>query len=80
MTDYLGRVWKINKDGYRYLVSREEYRNIFLLRRKKVTYRAIGDIYQVSYTRARQLFFKYMRLRRVRVLRYLEIRKSRGAQ
>ena len=80
MTDNLGRVWKLNEEGYRYLVSREEYRNIFLLRRKKVTYRAIGDIYQVSYTRARQLFFKYMRLRRVRVLRYLEIRKSRGAQ
>ena len=80
MTDNLGRVWKLNKEGYRYLVSREEYRDIFLLRRKKITYKAIGNIYQVSYTRARQLFFKYMRLRRARVLRYLEIRKSRGTQ
>ena len=77
MTDDLGRVLNLNEDGFRYLVSREKYRNIFLLRRKKLTYRAIGDIYQVSYTRARQLFFKYMRLRRVRVLRYLEIRDNR---
>jgi len=80
MTDDFGRVWKLNEEGYRYLVSREEYRNIFLLRRKKITYKAIGNLYQVSYTRARQLFFKYMRLRRARVLRYLEIRKSRGTQ
>jgi DNA-directed RNA polymerase sigma subunit (sigma70/sigma32) len=80
MTDDLGRVWKLHEEGYRYLVSREEYRDVFMLRRKKLTYRAIGDIYQVSYTRARQIFFKYMRIRRVRVLRYLEIRKSRGAQ
>jgi hypothetical protein len=80
MTDNLGRVWKLNEEGYRYLVSREEYRNIFLLRRKKITYKAIGNLYQVSYTRARQLFFKYMRLRRAKVLRYLEIRKSRGTQ
>ena len=80
MTDDLGRTWKLNKEGYRYLVSREEYRNIFLLRRKNLTYRAIGDIYQVSYTRARQLFFKYMRLRRVRVLRYLEIRDNRRSK
>jgi len=80
MTDNLGRVWKLNEEGYRYLVSREEYRDIFLLRRKKITYKAIGNIYQVSYTRARQLFFKYMRLRRAKVLRYLEIRKSRGTQ
>ena len=80
MTDDLGRAWKLNKEGYRYLVSREEYRNIFLLRRKSLTYRTIGNIYHVSYTRARQLFFKYMRLRRAKVLRYLEIRKHRGIQ
>ena len=80
MADGCERVWKLDEEGYRYLVSREEYRNIFLLRRKKVTYRAIGDIYQVSYTRARQIFFKYMRLRRVRVLRYLELRNKRKAQ
>ena len=80
MNDDLARVWKLHEEGYRYLVSREEYRNIFLLRRKKFTYKAIGDLYQVSHNRARQIFFKYMRLRRVRVLRYLEIRKSRGNQ
>lgn len=80
MADNLGRVWKLNEEGYRYLVSREEYRNIFLLRRKNLTYKEISNIYQVSYTRARQLFFKYMRLRRAKVLRYLEIRKSRGTQ
>lgn len=80
MKDDLGKLWNISEDGFRYLVSREKYRNIFLLRRKKLTYKAIGNIYQVSSTRARQLFFKYMRLRRAKVLRYLEIRKHRGIQ
>jgi DNA-directed RNA polymerase sigma subunit (sigma70/sigma32) len=80
MNDDLARVWKLHEEGYRYLVSREEYRNIFLLRRKKFTYKAIGDLYQVSHNRARQIFFKYMRLRRGRVLQYLKIRKSRGNQ
>ena len=80
MNDDLARVWKLHEEGYRYLVSREEYRNIFLLRRKKFTYKAIGDLYQVSHNRARQIFFKYMRLRRVRVLRYLELRDKRKAQ
>jgi DNA-directed RNA polymerase sigma subunit (sigma70/sigma32) len=80
MNDDLARVWKLHEEGYRYLVSREEYRNIFLLRRKNLTYRAIGDLYQVSHNRARQIFFKYMRLRRGRVLQYLKIRKSRGNQ
>jgi len=75
-----GKGWKLNEEGYRCKVLREEYREIFLLRRKKVTYKAIGDLYQVSHNRARQIFFKYMRMRRVRVLRYLEIRKSRSAQ
>ena len=78
--DDIGKGWKLNEEGYRCKVLREEYRNIFLLRRKKFTYKAIGDLYQVSHNRARQIFFKYMRLRRVRVLRYLEIRKSRGNQ
>lgn len=80
MKDDLGKLWNISEDGFRYLVSREKYRNIFLLRRKKLTYKAIGNIYQVSSTRARQLFFKYMRLRCAKVLRYLEIRKHRGIQ
>ncbi len=80
MTGDIGRVCNLNEDGFRYLILREKYRNIFLLRRKKLTYKAIGNIYQVSSTRARQLFFKYMRLRRAKVLRYLEIRKHRGIQ
>jgi DNA-directed RNA polymerase sigma subunit (sigma70/sigma32) len=80
MADGRERVWKLDEEGYRYLVPREEYRNIFLLRRKALTYRAIGDIYQVSYNRVRQIFFKYMRLRRVRVLRYLELRNNRRSR
>ena len=78
MTDGIGRVWKRNEDGNFCLVPRDEYRKIFLLRRKKVTYKAIGNIYQIHYGTARQLFFRYMRLRHAKVREYLEIRSSRG--
>ena len=78
MTDSRGRVWKRNEGGNFCLVSRDEYRKIFLLRRKKITYKAIGSAYQIHPGRARQLFFRYMRLRRAKVLEYLEIRSDRG--
>jgi hypothetical protein len=78
MTDGIGRVWKRNEDGHFCLVPRNEYRKIFLLRRKKVTYKAIGNIYQIHYGTARQLFFRYMRLRHAKVREYLETRSSRG--
>ena len=77
MADGRERVWKLHEDGYRYKILREEYREIFLLRRKKITYREIGDIYQISLGYARQLFFKHMRLRRGKVFRYLQVRKNR---
>jgi len=77
MIDGRGRVWKRNEDGNFCLVSRDEYRKIFLLRRKKLTYKEIGNLYQIHYGSARQLFLKYMRLRRAKVREYLEIRSSR---
>tara|TARA_R110000823_G_scaffold307666_1_gene430886 strand:+ start:21 stop:422 length:402 start_codon:yes stop_codon:yes gene_type:complete len=80
MTDSRGRVWKRNEDGNFCLVSRDEYRKIFLMRRKKLTYREIGKAYQIHYGRARQLFFRYMRLRRAKVEEYLEVRSRRGKQ
>ena len=78
MTDDLGGVWKINDDGYRCKVLPEEYRNIFLMRRKKITYKTIGNIYQVNHNHARQIFFKYLRRRKVRVFWYLKDRNNRG--
>ena len=80
MIDGRGRVWKRNEDGNFCLVPRDEYRKIFLLRRKKHTYKVIGNAYQIHYNRARQIFFKYMRLRRAKVRDYLEIRNNRGKQ
>lgn len=80
VADKRGRFWKRNADGYFRLVSRDEYRKIFLLRRKKLTYKAIGSIYQIHYGSARQLFLKYVRLRRAKVREYLEIRNTRGKQ
>jgi hypothetical protein len=80
MTDSRGRVWKRNEDGYFCLVSRDEYRKIFLLRRKKLTYKAIGSIYQIHYGSARMLFLNYMRIRRAKVREYLELRNTRGKQ
>jgi len=80
VADKRGRFWKRNEDGYFCLVSRDEYRKIFLLRRKKLTYKAIGSIYQIHYGSARQLFLKYVRIRRAKVREYLEIRNNRGKQ
>lgn len=80
VADKRGRFWKRNEDGHFCLVSRDEYRKIFLLRRKKHTYREIGNVYQIHYGSARQLFLKYVRLRRTKVREYLEIRKGRGKQ
>jgi hypothetical protein len=60
------------------LILREEYRDMFMLRRKKLTYKAIGDIYHVHRNHARQLVMRYMRLRKGKVFRYLKIRNKRG--
>jgi hypothetical protein len=78
MIDGRGRVWKRNEDGFFCLILRAEYRDMFMLRRKKLTYKAIGDRYQVSRNHARQLVARHMRHRRVKVYRYLKIRNNRG--
>jgi hypothetical protein len=80
MTDSRGRMWKRNEDGNLCLVSQSEYRNLFLLRRKKLTYKAIGNVYRLSYNHVRNLLSRYTRLRRARVLEYLESRNRRGKQ
>ena len=77
MADGRERVWKLNEDGFRCLILRAEHRNMFMLRRKKLTYKAIGDIYQVSRNHARQLVERHMRHRRAKVYRYLKIRNKR---
>lgn len=77
MIDGRGRVWKRNEDGNFCVVSRDEYRDMFMLRRKKLTYKAIGDRYKVCRNHARTLVKRYQRHRRVKVYRYLEIRNKR---
>jgi hypothetical protein len=71
------RVWKLNEYGFRCLILREEHRDMFMLRRKKLTYKAIGDLYQVSRNHARQLVERHMRHRRAKVHRYLKLRNKR---
>ena len=78
MADGRERVWKLNEYGFRCLILREEHREMFLLRRKELTYKAIGDLYQVSPNHARQLVERHMRIRRARVSRYLKDRNNRG--
>ena len=78
MTDNFVRVWKPNEYGFRCLILRAEHRDMFMLRRKKLTYKAIGDRYQVSPQHARQLVLRHMRVRRARVYRYLKTRNERG--
>ena len=80
MTDNPVRVWKLNEDGFRCLILRAEHRDMFMLRRKKLTYKAIGDLYQVSRQHARQLVERHMRHRRVKVSWYLKARNKRGTQ
>jgi len=80
MTDNRERVWKVNEEGYRYLISRDEHRDIFMLRRKGSTFKAIGDLYQVSGSHARQLVGDYMRRRQSKVFRYLKNRNKRGGE
>lgn len=80
MTDNRERVWKLDEQGYRYLISKDEHRNIFMLRRKGSTFKAIGDLYQVTGSHARTLVQRYMRFRHVKVYRYLKIRNNRGNQ
>jgi len=77
MTDSRGRIWKRNEHGNLCIVLESEYRNIFLLRRKKLTYKAIGNIYQIHSNHVRKLFFRYMRRRRFKVLKYLRSRSDR---
>lgn len=77
MADGRERVWKLDEDGYRYLISKDEHRDIFMLRRKKLTYKAIGDLYQVTGSHARTLVARHMRHRRAKVYRYLKIRNKR---
>ena len=76
-TDARGRVWKLNDEGYSYLISKDEHRDIFLLRRKGYTFKAIGDLYQVTGGHARMLVSQHMTRRQSRVFRYLQIRNKR---
>ena len=77
MTDSRGRIWKRNEYGNLCIVLPSEYRNIFLLRRKKLTYKAIGNIYQIHHNQVRKIFFRYVRRRRFKVLEYLRSRSNR---
>ena len=77
MADGRERVWKLNEDGFRCLILRAEHRDMFLLRRKKLTYKAIGDLYQVSPNHARQLVERHMRVRRAKISRYLKEKNNR---
>ena len=80
MTDNLVREWKINESGYRYLISKDEHRDIFMLRRKRLTFRAIGEMYQVTGSHIRTLVARYQRRRRSKVFRYLKSRENRGSE
>ena len=80
MTDKPERIWKLNEDGFRCLILRAEYRDMFMLRRKKLTYKAIGDRYQICRNHARTLVQRYMRHRRVKVFWYLKNRNERGSK
>ena len=77
MSDIVERVWKLDEQGYRYLISKDEHRNIFMLRRKGSTFKAIGNLYQVTGGHARMLVRQYMIRRQSRVFRYLQIRNKR---
>ena len=77
MADGRERVWKLDEDGYRYLISKDEHRDIFMLRRKGFTFKAIGDLYQVTGSHARTLVERHMRVRRARVSRYLKDKNNR---
>ena len=78
MADGRERVWKLDEDGYRYLISKDEHRDMFMLRRKGFTFKAIGDLYQVTGSHARTLVERHMRVRRARVFRYLKDKNNRG--
>jgi len=77
MADSRERVWKLDEDGYRYLISKDEHRDMFMLRRKGFTFKAIGDLYQVTGSHARTLVERHMRVRRARVSRYLKDKNNR---
>ena len=72
------RKWKLHEDGYRYVVSRDEYRDIFMLRRKMMTLKAIGEMYGVSGCQIGAILAKHQRNRKVKVFRYLKLRANRG--
>ena len=72
------REWKINEDGHRYLISKDEHRDIFMLRRKKLTFKAIGEMYQVTGSHIRTLVAQYQRRRKLKVFRYLKLREERS--
>ena len=72
------REWKISEDGYRYMVSRDEYRDIFMLRRKMMTLKAIGKMYGVSGCQIGAILAKHQRYRKTKVFKYLKFRAKRG--
>jgi hypothetical protein len=72
------REWKINEEGYRYMVSRDEYQDIFMLRRKMMTFKAIGKLYGVSGVQIRQILVQHRIRRKVKINRYLKLRANRG--
>ena len=74
------RKWKLNEDGYRYIVSRDEYPEIFMLRRKMMTFNAIGKLYGVSGCQIRQILAKHQRNRSTKVFSYLKLRAKRREQ
>lgn len=78
MTNEVAREWKINEEGYRYMVSRDEYRDIFMLRRKKMTLKAIGQMYGVSGCQIGAILAKHQRYRKTKVFKYLKFRAKRG--
>jgi len=78
MTNEVAREWKINEEGYRYMVSRDEYRDIFMLRRKKMTLKAIGKLYGVGGCRINMILANHQRNRKTKVFRYLKLRAKRG--
>lgn len=71
------RKWKLHENGYRYMVSRDEYRDIFMLRRKMMTLKAIGKIYGVSGCQIGAILTKHQRYRGTKVFKYLKLRAKR---
>lgn len=71
--------WKILPiTRHYYVVAREDYRKLMHLRRKKMTYKQIGEIYPVSNNRIMQILRKFYRMRKHIVEDYLEYRQARS--